>query len=82
MLHEVRFSSDEMEYRYAVIQFWHIDENDPVEEGDELVDVETDDESILTITAPASGVVKQIFFEEGDVVENGDLLAIIEETEE
>lgn len=82
MLHEIRFSSEDGEYRRGVVQFWHIDENDAVEEGDDLIDVETDDESILTLKAPVTGRVKQIFVEEGDVVEDGSLLAIIEESEE
>lgn len=82
MLHEIRFSSEDGEYRRGVVHFWHIDENDEVEEGDDLIDVETDDESILTLKAPVTGRVKQIFVEEGDVVEDGSLLAIIEEGEE
>lgn len=81
MIHEARFSSETEEFRRGVVHFWHIDENDEVEEGDDLIDIETDDESIITLKAPASGIVKQIFVEEGDVVEEGSLLAIIEEME-
>ena len=82
MIHEIRFRLEESESTNAVIQFWHVDEDDEVEEGDILVDIETEDESGFTLHSPITGVVKQIFLEEGEIVEEGDLIAIIEEMEE
>ncbi len=80
-MQEIRVTSDESEYHHATIRFWHVDEDDEIEEGDDLVDIETDDESTITLHSPYSGVVKQIFLEEGDIIAQGDLLAIIEERE-
>ncbi len=82
MLHEVRFTSEDGEYRRGIIHYWFIDENDEVEEGDDLIEIETDDESIITLKAPANGRIKQIFVEEGDAIEEGSLLAVLEESEE
>ena len=82
MIHEVRFSDEEAVYYHATIQFWHVDEGDEVEEGDDLVDIETEDDTVLTLKTPVGGILKQIFIEEGAILNPGDLLAIIEEMEE
>ncbi|QTX02650.1 dihydrolipoamide acetyltransferase component of pyruvate dehydrogenase complex [Candidatus Phytoplasma luffae] len=50
---------------------------DQVKEGDELLEVETD--KITTpITSPKTGIIKKIFFQEGDDIEVGNLLLTIE----
>lgn len=62
----------------ATVVFWHKEEGDSVEEDENLVDLETEDETI-TVTSTASGILKQILVEEGDAVKVGDVIAYIEE---
>lgn len=68
--------TEEMET--AIISFWHVEEGDPVEEGDKLVEVTVDNES-YNITSPVSGILNEVFFEEGDEVEVSEVIATIEE---
>jgi 2-oxoglutarate dehydrogenase E2 component (dihydrolipoamide succinyltransferase) len=62
----------------AVISFWHIEEGDPVEEGDNLVEVIVDSTN-YNVISPSSGILNEVFFEEGDEVEVGEVIATIEE---
>jgi len=66
--------------REATISYWHFEEGDKVEEGEDLVEIATD-KSTFNIPAPCSGVLTEVFFEEGDIVEVGEVLAAIEEEE-
>lgn len=50
---------------------------DQVEEGQDLLEVETDKVSVF-IPSVATGKIKEIFFKEGDDIEVGDLLLTIE----
>lgn len=62
----------------ATISFWHIEEGDPVEEGDDLVEVIADNVT-YNIPSPFSGILNEVFFEEGDEVEVGEVIATIED---
>lgn len=64
----------------ATISFWHVDEGDSVEVGDDLVEMTTD-KATFTIPSPVSGVVNEILAEEGDIVKVGEVMLIIEEQE-
>ncbi len=64
----------------ATVSYWHFEEGDKVEEGNELVEMVTD-KATFNLPAPASGTLGEVFFEEGDVVKVGDVLATIEEEE-
>lgn len=62
----------------ATISYWHVEEGDPVEEGDDLVEVIV--ESVAhNVPCPYSGILNEVFFEEGDEVEVGEVIATIEE---
>ncbi len=61
----------------ATITKWLITEGSEVEEDDPMVEVATDKVD-TEIPAPASGVLKNIAFKEGDVPKVGDILAYIE----
>ena len=61
----------------ATITKWLITEGSEVEEDDPVVEVATDKVD-TEIPAPASGVLKNIAFKEGDVPKVGDILAYIE----
>ncbi len=61
----------------ATISKWLVKEGSEVEEDDPVVEVATDKVD-TEIPAPASGVLKNIAFKEGDVPKVGDVLAFIE----
>lgn len=62
----------------VVISYWHFEEGDPVEEGDNLVEVTIDNER-YNIPSPVSGILNEVFFEEGDEVEVNEVIATVEE---
>ena len=62
----------------AVVSYWHFEVGDKVNEGDDLVEMATD-KATFNIPAPATGTIKETFFQEGDTVQVGDTLATIEE---
>jgi pyruvate/2-oxoglutarate dehydrogenase complex dihydrolipoamide acyltransferase (E2) component len=59
------------------ISFWHIEEDEEFEEGDDILEVFTD-KANLNITAPNTGKLIGILAQEGDVITFGDVIAIIE----
>jgi pyruvate/2-oxoglutarate dehydrogenase complex dihydrolipoamide acyltransferase (E2) component len=63
----------------ATVDYWHVDEGDAVEEGDDLVELRTEDGGLLVIGAPAGGILRERFFEQGDEVEIGDVIATIDD---
>ncbi|MEJ2213685.1 MAG: 2-oxoglutarate dehydrogenase complex dihydrolipoyllysine-residue succinyltransferase [Gammaproteobacteria bacterium] len=64
----------------ATILTWHKKAGDSVNRDDNILDLETD-KVVLEVTATAAGVIAETFFNEGDIVEAGQLLATIEEGE-
>lgn len=64
----------------AVVSYWHFEVGESIDEGDDLVEMATD-KATFNIPAPVSGTISEIFFQEGDTVQVGDTLAIIEEEE-
>lgn len=62
----------------ATVLTWHKQTGDSVKRDDNIVDLETD-KVVLEVTATAEGVISETFFNEGDIVEAGQLLAQIEE---
>lgn len=60
---------------------WLVEEGDSFEEGDIILEVATDKVD-NEVPAPASGVLKEIKFQPNDIVPVGDVLAILEITEE
>ncbi|MDO5609703.1 MAG: dihydrolipoyllysine-residue succinyltransferase [Pseudomonadota bacterium] len=62
----------------AVIAGWHKKVGETVRRDENLVDLETD-KVVLEVPAPADGVLKEIKFNEGDVVTSQQVIAVIEE---
>lgn len=62
----------------ATVSFWHVDKGEKINEGDDLIEMVTD-KATFNVPAPASGVLTEIMFEEGQTVKVGQTLAIIEE---
>lgn len=71
------FSDEENEIEEATVSFWYFDEGDDVKDGDDLVEVVTD-KADFRIPAPATGKVVERRAEEDDVVNVGDVIAVIE----
>ena len=61
----------------AEIIEWQVSEGDHVEEHQDLVEVQTDKATVV-IPCPASGVVARLCGEEGDIVDVGAVLAVID----
>jgi len=59
------------------ISFWHIEEDEEFEGGDDILEVSADKVN-LSIAAPRTGKLIEILAQEGDVVTVGDVIAIIE----
>src|SRR6266849_3772344 len=62
----------------ATIATWLKHEGDPVQQGDALVELETDKINV-EVNAEQNGVLKQVIKKEGDNVSVGDVLGIIDE---
>jgi pyruvate/2-oxoglutarate dehydrogenase complex dihydrolipoamide acyltransferase (E2) component len=61
----------------ATVSYWYFQEGESVAEKDELVELTTD-KATFNLPSPASGVLSEILFKEGDVVNVGDVIATIE----
>ena len=64
-----------------IVSCWHFEEGDRIEEGEDVVELTTE-KATFNISATTPGLLKEIYFEEGDVVSIGDIVATIEEDEE
>ena len=64
----------------ATIQTWFVEEGDPVNEGDSLVELSTE-EGALTVTAPISGVLAEVYYDEGESVSKGEILCTVDDEE-
>ncbi len=62
----------------ATVSYWYFQEGAKVKEKDELVEVTTD-KATYNVPAPRAGVLAQILVKEGDSVNVGEPLAVIEE---
>ena len=60
----------------ATVAFWHSKTGDQVQEGDDVVELETD-KATFNVPAPASGIIKKIFFKEGQEARIGEVLAVL-----
>jgi len=62
----------------ATVSFWFVKEGDKVKEKDDLVELTTD-KAAFNLPSPCPGTITEIFFHEGDAVNVGEVLAIIDE---
>jgi len=61
----------------AQLSFFYGEPGDPIEEGDSLAEMVTD-KATFDVPCPVSGTVKELLVEDGDEVEVGGKLAVIE----
>lgn len=64
----------------AVVKAWFFEEGDSVTAGDDLVELATED-TTLTITAPASGILAEVFFDEDETVQRDEVICVIDDEE-
>jgi pyruvate/2-oxoglutarate dehydrogenase complex dihydrolipoamide acyltransferase (E2) component len=64
----------------GTIQNWFFEEGDAVNEGDDLVELSTEEGSV-TLTAPTSGVLAEVYYDEGEIVAKGETLCTIDDEE-
>jgi pyruvate/2-oxoglutarate dehydrogenase complex dihydrolipoamide acyltransferase (E2) component len=62
----------------ATINSWFHEEGDEIAEGDELVEVNSEEGTVI-IYAPFGGVLTEVYCAEGDLVSPGDVLCEIDE---
>lgn len=61
----------------ATVSYWYFKEGEKVTEKDDLVELATD-KATFNLPSPASGTLIEVMFTEGDTVNVGDILAVIE----
>ena len=61
----------------ATVACWHIKEGDCVKKDDDVVELVTD-KATFNVSAECSGIIKEIFFNEGQKVKIGATLAHVE----
>lgn len=78
---EVRLIETAPDILESLVVFWHCSEGEWVEEGQVLVEVQTE-KAVFEIESPASGRLSRIMIPRGGVAKVGDVLALIEQTSE
>jgi len=62
----------------ATVSYWFFETSDKVSEKQDLVELTTD-KATFNLPSPATGVLKEKLFQEGDTVKIGEVLALIQE---
>lgn len=77
MATEVKLPQFNDDINESLITLWYVEEGETVEEGDTLVEVQTE-KATDEITAPVSGTIKEILKKRGDAVEVDETLGVID----
>ncbi len=64
----------------ATLQRWFFEEGDSVNEGDDLVELSGENGTFI-IQAPATGVVSEVYYDEGEIVQKGEVLCVVDNDE-
>ncbi len=65
----------------AQVQNWFYEEGDAVSEGDEIVEFLAND-TPFTLAAPCAGILSEVYYDEGETVESGEVICAIDEEAE
>jgi len=65
----------------AQVQTWFYEEGDAVSEGDEIVEFLVND-TTFTIASTCSGILTEVYYDEGETVESGEVICAIDEEAE
>lgn len=76
-VHIPEFETDKKIEQKITIMFWFKNEGQDIQEGEELVEVQTD-KAILDIESPASGKLNKIIVNAGEEVSPGQKIGEIE----
>ena len=63
------------------VSFWHVEEGEEFDKEEDLLEISTD-KANLKIGAPSTGKIIEILAQEGDPIAVGDVIALIETTNE
>lgn len=63
----------------ATVSYWYFKTGEKVNEKDDLVELTTD-KAAFNLPSPCTGRISEIMVQEGDTVNVGEVLAIIEES--
>jgi len=63
----------------ATVSYWFFKEGETVNASDDLVELTTD-KSTFNLPSPCKGIVSEIMYREGDTVDVGQILAVINES--
>ena len=63
----------------ATVTFWYFKPGEKVNEKDDLVELSTD-KATFNLPSPCTGTVSEIIVSEGDAINVGEVLGIIDET--
>ncbi|MFD1706986.1 dihydrolipoamide acetyltransferase family protein [Siminovitchia sediminis] len=72
-------TSDDIEE--SLIVFWHVEEGDDVEEGDVLVEVQTE-KAVFEIEAETEGTIREILVKRGESAKIGETIATISDDQD
>ena len=64
----------------ATVKTWFFEEGDAVAEGDDLVELATED-SVVMIPVPVTGVLAEVCIDEDNTVQRDEVLCIIDDEE-
>jgi pyruvate/2-oxoglutarate dehydrogenase complex dihydrolipoamide acyltransferase (E2) component len=62
----------------ATVSYWFAKDGERIKEKDDLVELTTD-KATFNLPSPCTGIISEIMYSEGDSVEVGQILAIINE---
>ena len=62
----------------ATVSYWFAKDGERIKEKDDLVELTTD-KSTFNLPSPCTGIISEIMFSEGNLVEVGQILAVINE---
>lgn len=65
----------------ATVKKWFAEEGDTVKEGEDLVELATENSTVV-ISVPATGVLAEVCFHEGDLVQRDEVICLIDEEDE
>ena len=63
----------------ATVSYWYFKEGEKVNEKDDLVELTTD-KATFNLPSPCTGIISEVLVHEGDTVNVGEVLAIIDES--
>ncbi|MHB8155638.1 MAG: lipoyl domain-containing protein [Candidatus Omnitrophota bacterium] len=63
----------------ATVSYWFFKDGEMVNQFDDLVELTTD-KSTFNLPSPCKGVISEIMYSEGDTVNIGQILAVINES--